>query len=76
MYARINLAHTDYNADKLGINAKKLRDPDTDELDKIYRAYAEYKNFSSVMPLFKEEYTYQQSDVFGQRCIGFDRDSH
>jgi hypothetical protein len=65
MYARINLAHTNYNADTLDINVKKLRDPNTDELDKIYRAYVEYKNFSSVMPLFKEEYTYQQSDVFG-----------
>jgi len=65
MYARINLSETDYDINSINIDARRLRDPDSEELESIYDAYVKYKKFPSVMPLFKEEYSYHQSDVFG-----------
>ena len=65
MYARINLDKTNYIEDDIDIDARLLRSPDTNELEKIYDTYVKYKKFSSVMPLFPEEYKYHQADVFG-----------
>ena len=65
MYARINLDKTNYIEDDIDIDARLLRSPDTNELEKIYDTYVKYKKFSSVMPLFAEEYLYPQAEVFG-----------
>ena len=65
MYARINLDKTNYIEDDIDIDARLLRSPDTNKLEKIYDTYVKYKKFSSVMPLFPEEYKYHQADVFG-----------
>jgi len=66
MHARINLDNTDYDINAIrdiGIVARLIREFDTTMLEKIYINYCKYKKFSSVMPLFKEEYLYPQSDV-------------
>jgi len=64
-YSRINLAKTNYNKSELKIDARIIAEPDPVELEKIYDTYVKYKKFSSVMPLFPEEYLYPQSEVFG-----------
>ena len=64
-YSRINLAKTNYNKSKLKIDARIIAEPDPVKLEKIYDTYVKYKKFSSVMPLFPEEYLYPQAEVFG-----------
>ena len=66
-YSRINLSVTNYDMNKLDLDARILRghDVDTDILESIYNTYVIYKNFDSVMPLFPEEYCYPMSDVIG-----------
>jgi len=64
-YTRINLSKTNYNKSKLKIDARLITNPDPVELEKIYDTYVKYKKFSSVMPLFAEEYLYPQAEVFG-----------
>ena len=64
-YTRINLSKTNYDKSKLKLDARIISNPDPAELEKIYDTYVKYKKFSSVMPLFAEEYLYPQAEVFG-----------
>ena len=61
-YARINLADTNYS---MLDNFQLLVDPNPDELEHIYNSYCVYKKFSSVMPIFSNEYTDERNDVIG-----------
>jgi len=68
MYARINLAQTNYDSNSIDIDARLITDISKKtclELESIYDQYCKYKQFPSVMPLFFEEYRFPQSDVFG-----------
>lgn len=61
-YCRINLKHTNYNI----LNSARLISKDEIDcnlLQEIYKTYCEYKNFSSVMPIFDEEF--YKNDVIG-----------
>lgn len=62
IYARINLAKTNYN--KLD-NFKFITNPDVALLDSLYTDYCRYKKFRSVMPIFSSEYTDEKNDVLG-----------
>jgi len=61
-YARIDLAKTNYSVMQ---NWEVLRFPDVDVLENIYNTYCVHKKFSSVMPIFPEEYTCSKNDVIG-----------
>ena len=61
-YARIRLADTNYDMLE---NFQVLINPDAQELEHIYNTYCVYKKFSSVMPIFPEEYTDPRNDVIG-----------
>lgn len=63
-YARINLAETNYTT---SINWQYIRNPDISELNLIYRKYCEYKKFSSVMPIFDQQYLDNNTDIIGYR---------
>lgn len=60
MYARIDLAQTDY---KLYSQAEIAKQPDQALLQHIYVRYCRYKQFASVMPMFAGEYTDPSNDV-------------
>lgn len=62
MYARINLAYTDYSMLK---NFQKIMQPDPYQLERIYNQYCVHKRFKSVMPIFKEEYFDPKNDILG-----------
>ena len=62
LFARINLYKTNYTALD---NWQYITDPDTVELDNLYRTYCRYKKFRSFMPIFDSEYTDPNSDVIG-----------
>lgn len=62
IYARINLAKTNYN--KLD-NFKFITNPDVVLLDSLYTDYCRYKKFRSVMPIFSSEYIDEKNDVLG-----------
>jgi len=67
MHARIDLDKTNYSLNaiqQIDLKVRLIRAFNTDELDKIYISYCQYKKFPSVMPLFSDEYLYPQSDVF------------
>lgn len=61
-YARIDLSKTNYQPMK---NWKYLYQFDIQELNRIYRAYCDYKKFNSVMPIFDLQYTDDHTDVIG-----------
>lgn len=63
IYARINLGLTNYNTSIL--DWQYLKNPDTNQLNTIYKIYCEYKKFPSVMPIFDSEYTDPKNDVIG-----------
>lgn len=60
LYARINLAKTDYEVLE---DKKILRKKPIEKLNKIYYQYCKYKKFPSVMPLFDSEY--EKNEVIG-----------
>lgn len=62
LFARINLYKTNYTALD---NWQYITDPDTVELDNLYRTYCRYKKFRSFMPIFDSEYTDPSSDIIG-----------
>ena len=62
LYARIKLEDTNYA--ELD-NSRLITSPDSDELEEIYNAYCVYKDFSSVEPIFPEEYYDIRNDVIG-----------
>ena len=62
LYARIKLSETDYTELP---NYKIITDPDQDELEELFNSYCVYKKFSSVEPVFPEEYHELRNDVIG-----------
>lgn len=65
-YCRINLAKTNYSP---YVNAKLLTKLEIQEnfskIQAIYIDYCRYKKFTSVVPLFIEEFLDDKTDVFG-----------
>lgn len=63
-YARIALAKTTY---QLSLEYRYLLGSaeNIEKLNDIYRTYCIYKQFSSVMPLFKRQYTDLHTDILG-----------
>ena len=66
-YARINLAETNYTT---STNWQYIRNPDISEINLIYRKYCEYKKFSSVMPIFDQQYLDSNTDIIGYHNQG------
>jgi hypothetical protein len=62
-YARIRLSDTTYESTLTAWDW--IREPDVDQLNTIYRRYCQYRQFSSVMPIFDSEYTDPKNDVIG-----------
>jgi hypothetical protein len=62
IYARIKLAETDYTVLP---NSEIIKNPDPEQLEKIYNTYCVVKKFCSVTPIFVEEYTHPDNDVIG-----------
>ena len=69
IYARINLTATDYDSSTL--DWRYITNPNTDQLNAIYKQYCRYKQFPSVMPIFDSEYTDPKNDIIGY----FDNDN-
>ena len=63
IYARINLSQTNYSTSTL--DWQYLTNPDTDQLNTIYKQYCSYKKFASVMPIFDSEYLDPRNDIIG-----------
>ena len=63
-YARIDLSKTTYQPT---VEYRYLLGTDENiaKLTDIYRTYCIYKNFSSVMPLFKSQFTDLGTDILG-----------
>jgi hypothetical protein len=66
-YARINLKKTNYT---MLPDWYYIRHPDPMELNLIYRTYCEYKNFSSVVPIFDQQYSDSNADIIGYQNRG------
>ncbi len=62
LFARIKLDQTNYTALD---NWQYIPEPNTVELDNLYRTYCRYKKFRSFMPIFDSEYTDPNSDIIG-----------
>ena len=63
-YARINLAKTNYQV--LSKNQFKILSQwDYNELIQIYSKYCSYKKFTSVLPLWYEDFASENTKVFG-----------
>lgn len=71
-YARIDLTKTTYTAT---VTWQYLHNPDTAQLNDIYRTYCIYRHFGSVMPIFDSEYHNPDTDVIGyydsERLVAF-----
>ena len=64
-FCRINLEKTNYKTlDYAHVMSPAEKDDRADDLINIYHQYCSYKNFSSVMPLFKGIIFDRYSDVF------------
>lgn len=61
-YARVKLSKTNYSTIS---QWKYIRDVDIDQLNDIYKKYCDYKNFTSVMPIFDIQYTDPYSELIG-----------
>ena len=61
-FARIDLSKTNY---PVNVKWEYLFNPNTTELNQIYRDYCKYKHFASVMPIFDSRYTDPMTDVIG-----------
>ena len=62
MFCRIKLKDTNYQDVS---NYKLLDSSFYDECFEIYRKYCEYKNFDSVIPIFREEFEQNNCDIVG-----------
>ena len=62
MFCRIKLKDTNYQEVS---NYKLLDSSFYDECFEIYRKYCEYKNFDSVIPIFREEFEQNNCDIVG-----------
>ncbi len=67
-YARIRLADTTYESTLTAWTW--IPDPDINQLNTIYRRYCQYRQFSSVIPIFDSEYTDPNIDIIGYRDMG------
>jgi hypothetical protein len=61
-FARIDLSRTNYSID---VEWMYMVQPDISALNAIYRAYCQYKQFASVMPIFDSRYLDPMTDVIG-----------
>lgn len=61
-YARVDLKKTNY---KLVENFKLITDPNIDLLNEIYKEYCRFKMFTSVVPIFENQYRDPNTDIFG-----------
>jgi hypothetical protein len=63
-YCRINLSKTNYQPLK---NSRCIVGPqlDVNQLQTIYKKYCEYKQFDSVVPIFKQQIMDPWTDVIG-----------
>lgn len=68
IYAKINLDKTNY---PIKLNWQYIRNPNIEELNKIYKKYCQHKKFESVMPIFDSEYVDTKNDIIGY----FDKDT-
>tara|TARA_Y100001938_G_C8078316_1_gene427528 strand:- start:1876 stop:2316 length:441 start_codon:yes stop_codon:yes gene_type:complete len=62
MFCRIRLKDTNYQEVS---NYKLLDSSFYDECFEIYRKYCKYKDFDSVIPIFREEFEQNNSDIVG-----------
>lgn len=63
IYARINLAATDY--EQMIHGWRYIHNPDIQQLNDLYVTYCRYKKFPSFMPIFDSEYTDERNDLIG-----------
>jgi len=61
-YCRIDLSKTNYV--QLS-NWMYLPNPDINELNEIYKKYCKHKKFSSVMPMFENDYANTANEIIG-----------
>jgi hypothetical protein len=61
-YSRVRLSETNYSVLN---NWAYVKNIDVTTLNLIYKKYCEYKNFTSVMPIFDNEYTDPNTDIIG-----------
>ena len=66
-FARIVLDQTTYEPT---VAWEYLHEPNTAQLQDIYRTYCIYKHFASVMPLFDSQFTDPATDVIGYQEQG------
>ncbi len=64
-FCRIDLSKTEYDYSHLEWAYLSIDSTWILELREIYRKYCEYKNFSSVMPLFDAQFYDSTTDVLG-----------
>ena len=68
-YARINLSKTNYTmmpgSNENGFIVIEPGSVNTSNLQRIYKAYCDYKKFRSVMPIFDSEFRDDKNKVFG-----------
>ena len=62
MYCRIRLKDTNYQEYH---NYRILDSSSFDRCLNIYKEYVEYKGFEDVVPIFKEEFELNHSDIIG-----------
>lgn len=62
LYCRINLTKTDYSQFD---SARIIDDPNTNELREIFKKYCDVKKFTSVEPMWDNEFTWPHNDVIG-----------
>jgi arginyl-tRNA--protein-N-Asp/Glu arginylyltransferase len=62
LYCRIDLSKTNYT--QLA-SAELITDPNIIELNEIFKQYCDYKQFTSVEPMWDSEFTWSQNDVIG-----------
>ena len=61
-YCRIDLTKTNYTQVK---SAKLITNPNTIELTEIFKKYCNYKQFTSVEPMWANEFIWPHNDVIG-----------
>lgn len=63
-YCRINLALTNYRECS---SWTWIKYPNTDQLLTIFKAYCDYKQFTSVQPIYPEQFLQADLDLIGYR---------
>jgi hypothetical protein len=62
LYCRVNLTETDYTTLP---SAKLIVDPNPAELKQIFEKYCAYKKFTSIEPMWDQEFIWDHNDVIG-----------